>query len=77
LPLKPLPSPKFASTLTDAGLPLAGTCLLPDCGMGKAKIADLSRVLITAYMVMFIGLLVVTRWPGLSLRLLRMFGEFR
>jgi len=55
--------------------PPVGTCLFLGCGVGKAKIAGVSRAMIPFYVSMFISLILITYWPDLSLWLPRLFGE--
>lgn len=55
--------------------PPVGTCLFLGCGVGKAKIAGVSRAMIPFYIAMIAALLVITYWPDLSLWLPRAFGE--
>ena len=55
--------------------PPVGTCLFLGCGVGKAKIAGVSRAMIPFYIAMFAALLLITYWEDLSLWLPRAFGE--
>lgn len=55
--------------------PPVGTCLFLGCGVGKAKIAGVSRAMLPFYVAMFAALLVITYWEPLSLWLPRMLGE--
>ncbi len=55
--------------------PPVGTCLFLGCGVGKAKIAGVSRAMIPFYIAMFAALLLITYWESLSLWLPRWLGE--
>ncbi|MBB5351697.1 tripartite ATP-independent transporter DctM subunit [Haloferula luteola] len=55
--------------------PPVGTCLFLGCGVGKAKIAGVSKAMVPFYIAMFAALLVITYWEDLSLWLPRALGE--
>lgn len=57
--------------------PPVGTCLFLGCGVGKAKIAGVSKAMVPFYVAMFLALLLITYWEGLSLWLPRLFGEMK
>lgn len=46
--------------------PPVGTCLFVGCGVGKAKIANVSKQMIPFYIAMIIALLVISYWSPLS-----------
>lgn len=55
--------------------PPVGSCLFLGCGVGKTKIAGVSRAMIPFYIAMFAALILITYWEGLSLWLPRALGE--
>ena len=55
--------------------PPVGSCLFLGCGVGKTKIAGVSRAMIPFYIAMFGALIAITYFEDLSLWLPRMFGE--
>ena len=55
--------------------PPVGSCLFLGCGVGKAKIAGVSRAMVPFYIAMFAALLLITYWEDLSLWLPRALGE--
>lgn len=55
--------------------PPVGSCLFLGCGVGKAKIAGVSRAMIPFYIAMFAALLLITYFEPLSLWLPRALGE--
>ncbi len=55
--------------------PPVGSCLFLGCGVGKAKIAGVSRAMIPFYIAMFAALLLITYFEPLSLWLPRVLGE--
>lgn len=55
--------------------PPVGSCLFLGCGVGKTKIAGVSRQMIPFYIAMFAALLLITYWADLSLWLPRALGE--
>ncbi|MGJ8643190.1 MAG: TRAP transporter large permease [Luteolibacter sp.] len=55
--------------------PPVGSCLFLGCGVGKTKIAGVSKHMIPFYVAMFGALLLITYWPDLSLWLPRALGE--
>ncbi|MEP4076271.1 TRAP transporter large permease [Haloferula sp.] len=55
--------------------PPVGSCLFLGCGVGKAKIAGVSRAMIPFYIAMFAALLLITYWEDLALWLPRALGE--
>ena len=55
--------------------PPVGSCLFLGCGVGKTKIAGVSRAMIPFYVAMFFALLVITYFEDLSLWLPRILGE--
>lgn len=55
--------------------PPVGSCLFLGCGVGKTKIAGVSRAMVPFYIAMFAALLAITYFEDLSLWLPRMFGE--
>jgi len=54
--------------------PPVGTCLFLGCSVGKSNIARVSVAMLPFYAAMFIGLILVTYWPALSLWLPKMLG---
>ncbi len=54
--------------------PPVGTCLFLGCSVGKSNIARVSLAMLPFYLAMFIGLLLITYWPDLSLWLPRLLG---
>ncbi len=54
--------------------PPVGTCLFLGCSVGKSNIARVSMAMLPFYVAMFIGLLLITYWPDLSLWLPRLLG---
>ncbi|MBK1827073.1 TRAP transporter large permease [Haloferula rosea] len=55
--------------------PPVGSCLFLGCGVGKAKIAGVSKAMIPFYAAMFAALLLITYWEDLVLWLPRALGE--
>ncbi len=55
--------------------PPVGSCLFLGCGVGKAKIAGVSRAMIPFYIAMFAALLLITYFESLSLWLPKVLGE--
>lgn len=55
--------------------PPVGSCLFLGCGVGKTKIAGVSRAMIPFYIAMFAALLLITYWEDLALWLPRALGE--
>jgi tripartite ATP-independent transporter DctM subunit len=55
--------------------PPVGTCLFLGCSVGKSNIAKVSVAMLPFYAAMFIGLILVTYWPDLSLWLPRLLGQ--
>lgn len=55
--------------------PPVGTCLFVGCGVGKAKIANVSRQMIPFYIAMILALIIITYWPALSMWLPNKFGN--
>lgn len=55
--------------------PPVGSCLFLGCGVGKTKIAGVSKQMIPFYIAMFAALLLITYWADLSLWLPRALGE--
>jgi len=47
--------------------PPVGTCLFLGCSVGKSNIARVSVAMLPFYLAMFIGLMLITYWPDLSL----------
>ncbi len=47
--------------------PPVGTCLFLGCSVGKSNIARVSKSMLPFYGAMFIGLILITYWPALSL----------
>jgi tripartite ATP-independent transporter DctM subunit len=54
--------------------PPVGTCLFLGCSVGKSNIARVSVAMLPFYAAMFIGLILVTYWPALSLWLPKLLG---
>ncbi len=54
--------------------PPVGTCLFIGCGVGGTTLAKVIRPLIPIFIAMFIGLMLITYWPALSLWLPRALG---
>jgi len=54
--------------------PPVGTCLFLGCSVGKSNIARVSVAMLPFYAAMFIGLILITYWPALSLWLPKMLG---
>ena len=54
--------------------PPVGTCLFLGCSVGKSNIAKVSVAMLPFYAAMFIGLILITYWPALSLWLPRLLG---
>ena len=57
--------------------PPVGTCLFLGCSVGKSNIARVSVAMLPFYAAMFIGLLLITYWPDLSLWLPRLLGTMK
>ena len=55
--------------------PPVGSCLFLGCGVGRAKIAGVSKAMIPFYIAMVGALLLITYWEPLSLWLPRALGE--
>ena len=55
--------------------PPVGSCLFLGCGVGKAKIAGVSRAMVPFYIAMFAALLLITYFEPLSLWLPKALGE--
>ncbi|MFC7337296.1 TRAP transporter large permease [Haloferula chungangensis] len=55
--------------------PPVGSCLFLGCGVGKAKIAGVSRAMVPFYIAMFAALLLITYFEDLALWLPRALGE--
>ena len=55
--------------------PPVGSCLFLGCGVGKTKIAGVSKQMIPFYIAMFAALLLITYWADLSLWLACALGE--
>lgn len=55
--------------------PPVGTCLFVGCGVGKAKIAAVSKQMIPFYIAMIIALIIITNWSDLSMWLPNKFGN--
>lgn len=55
--------------------PPVGSCLFLGCGVGKTKIAGVSKQMIPFYIAMFGALILITYWSDLSLWLPRALGE--
>ncbi len=54
--------------------PPVGTCLFLGCSVGKSNIAKVSLAMLPFYGAMFIGLILITYWPALSLWLPKALG---
>ena len=54
--------------------PPVGTCLFLGCSVGKSNIARVSVAMLPFYAAMFIGLILITYWPALSLWLPKLLG---
>ncbi len=54
--------------------PPVGTCLFLGCSVGKSNIAKVSVAMLPFYCAMFVGLILITYWPALSLWLPRLLG---
>ncbi len=54
--------------------PPVGTCLFIGCGVGGTTLAKLIRPLFPIFIAMFIGLMLITYWPALTLWLPRALG---
>jgi tripartite ATP-independent transporter DctM subunit len=54
--------------------PPVGTCLFLGCSVGKSNIARVSLAMLPFYAAMFIGLILITYWPALSLWLPKLLG---
>jgi tripartite ATP-independent transporter DctM subunit len=54
--------------------PPVGTCLFLGCSVGKSNIAKVSLAMLPFYAAMFIGLILITYWPALSLWLPKALG---
>lgn len=54
--------------------PPVGTCLFLGCGVGKTTIARVTPFMIPFFIAMFIGLMLISYVPGLSMWLPRVFG---
>jgi len=54
--------------------PPVGTCLFLGCSVGKSNIARVSMAMLPFYAAMFIGLILITYWPPLSLWLPKLLG---
>jgi tripartite ATP-independent transporter DctM subunit len=54
--------------------PPVGTCLFLGCSVGKSNIAKVSMAMLPFYAAMFIGLILITYWPALSLWLPKLLG---
>ena len=54
--------------------PPVGTCLFIGCGVGGTTLAKVIRPLLPIFIAMFIGLMLITYWPALTLWLPRMLG---
>ena len=55
--------------------PPVGSCLFLGCGVGKTKIAGVSKQMVPFYVAMFAALILITYWSDLSLWLPRALGE--
>lgn len=55
--------------------PPVGTCLFLGCSVGKSNIARVSVAMLPFYVAMFIGLILITYWPPLSLWLPKLLLE--
>ena len=54
--------------------PPVGTCLFIGCGVGGTTLAKVIRPLLPIFIAMFIGLMLITYWPALTLWVPRMLG---
>ncbi len=54
--------------------PPVGTCLFIGCGVGGTTLAKVIKPLLPIFVAMFIGLMLITYWPALSLWLPRTLG---
>jgi tripartite ATP-independent transporter DctM subunit len=54
--------------------PPVGTCLFLGCSVGKSNIARVSWAMLPFYAAMFVGLIIITYWPKLSLWLPKALG---
>jgi tripartite ATP-independent transporter DctM subunit len=54
--------------------PPVGTCLFLGCSVGKSNIAKVSMAMLPFYGAMFVGLILITYWPALSLWLPKALG---
>lgn len=54
--------------------PPVGTCLFLGCGVGKTTIARVTPFMIPFFVAMFVGLMLITYLPALSMWLPRVFG---
>jgi tripartite ATP-independent transporter DctM subunit len=54
--------------------PPVGTCLFIGCGVGGTTLAKVIRPLLPIFIAMFIGLMLITYWPALTLCLPRALG---
>ncbi len=54
--------------------PPVGTCLFLGCSVGKSNIAKVSWAMLPFYGAMFVGLILITYWPALSLWLPKALG---
>ncbi len=54
--------------------PPVGTCLFIGCGVGGTTLAKVIRPLLPIFIAMFIGLMLITYWPALTLWLPRALG---
>ena len=57
--------------------PPVGTCLFVGCGVGKAKIAEVSRQMIPFYVAMVLALIAITYIESISLWLPQLINEFK
>jgi tripartite ATP-independent transporter DctM subunit len=57
--------------------PPVGTCLFLGCSVGKSNIAKVSWAMLPFYGAMFVGLILITYWPALSLWLPRALGVMK
>ena len=57
--------------------PPVGTCLFLGCSVGKSNIAKVSLAMLPFYGAMFVGLILITYWPALSLWLPKALGVMK
>jgi tripartite ATP-independent transporter DctM subunit len=57
--------------------PPVGTCLFLGCSVGKSNIAKVSWAMLPFYGAMFVGLILITYWPALSLWLPKALGVMK